>query len=279
MSSINPWMLMLVAACGTTAVQAQIRPLFNPEPLCVFAGGTRDVPVRWLNDNGTNVTTEIRTQLYQTSSATAMKIANTPARKIQVLAGQTVLDSAPINVPAVRAETAFLMQWLEGTTVLGSKEVLAYPTNLLDELKEICGDNDALGILDPQKKIAASFRLAGLAFTDLEEMGTDRFHGRLAIIGPFPSKTLTPADLTGRVRRLAQKGVPVVWLQPPLEKHDNLQPSFYSVLENRSAIVVAQSDLVAALSENPRSQLNLIQLCKQALHPAPPRLPSVPSKP
>jgi hypothetical protein len=74
-------------------------------------------------------------------------------------------------------------------------------------------------------------------------------------------------DLTQSVRKMAGRGAAVVWMQPPPEPGDELKPSFYVVPEGKGTVVVVQSALVAALSESPRSQLNLIYFSKLALNP------------
>jgi hypothetical protein len=50
-------------------------------------------------------------------------------------------------------------------------------------------------------------------------------------------------------------------------------------MENTTAVIVVQPDLVSNLPENPRAQLNLIYFCKLALKPEPMTLPDFPSEP
>jgi hypothetical protein len=122
-------------------------------------------------------------------------------------------------------------------------------------------------------------KTARVDFVDLGNTELENFRGKLAVIGPFESKAQMGAALAGEIKTIAQKGVAVVWIQPPPERSslhremERLQPSFYSVPENKIAVVIVQSDLVANLSENPRAQLNLICFCKLALDPQPPILP------
>jgi hypothetical protein len=267
--------LALVMTCcqAALAAQAQFKVLPDDEPQRVFAGESRAVSVRFHNPGAITVEADLRIQLYQTSTSTAAPLGDTPWKRLQVLPGQTVLESAKLAFPDVKAETRFLVRWLaETNSLLGTTEVLVYPTRLLAEPKSLA-DAEALGVFDPGDQLKPSLRLAKVAFTDLEDAGIATFRGRLAIVGPFSTKTDLPFDLAQRVAEMARKGVAAVWLQPPPGPREKLQPSFYSVPLGTNAVVIAQAGLVANLADSPRAQLNLLHLCRVALYPEPPRLP------
>ena len=45
-----------------------------------------------------------------------------------------------MDFPSVRAETPFLIQWIDGSNrVVGETPILVYPTNLLEQLKPLLG--------------------------------------------------------------------------------------------------------------------------------------------
>ena len=233
----------------------------------VFAGEARTITVIWHNAGGQTAEAEIHTRLCQTSSATAVPLNERPWKQIEVLPGQTVLESATVDFPAVNDETPFLVQWLEGTNrVLGKTEVLVYPTNLLAQLKVLMGDN-VLGVLDPNNKLKPLLEQNRADFVDLDEASLDDFRGKLAIIGPLQSKLQMREGLAQSIQKIARKGAAVVWIQPPRGARDKLEPSFYPVPEGSGNVVVVQSELVANPSESPQSQLNLIYFCKLALNP------------
>ena len=272
MRLLNTWTL-LVTCCWPFAANAQLQLVPDKELQSVFAGQARKISVVWQNVSDKIVDAEIHTQLYQTTSATAAPVSENLWKKIKILPGQTVLESAPVDFPNVRAGTAFLIQWLEGTNrVIGRTEVLVCPTNLLMELKTLMGEN-VLSILDPNNELKPLLKQNHVEFSDLGEAALEDFQGRLAVIGPFHSKTQMREGLTQAIQRIAGKGAAVVWIQPPPAPKDKIKPSFYIVPEGKGAVVVVQSDLVAGLSENPRSQLNLIYFCQLALNPQPPALP------
>jgi hypothetical protein len=233
----------------------------------VFAGDARKITGTWHNAGDKALDADIRTRLYQTSSLTVALVSEKAWKKIKILPGQTVLDSASMDFPAVNAETRFLIQWLEGTNqVVGKTEVLVYPTNLLSELKPLVGEEN-LGVLNPNNELKPLLKQNHVEFSDLEEAALEDFQGKLAVIGPFQTKAQVREGLTQSIHKLARKGVAVVWLQPPPGPKDQIKPSFYVVPEGKGVIVVVQPDLVSSLPEKPQSQLNLLYFCKLALAP------------
>lgn len=245
----------------------------------MFAGEARKISIVWHNNGDKVWEGEISARIFQTSSATVVRLGESPWKEFQALPGQTVVESAQLDFPAVKAETTFLVQWLEGSNhLIGITEVLVYPTNLLAELKPLAGD-EPLGVFDPQNQFKPLLKNLKNDFVNLENSDLENFSGRLAIIGPFHSKAQMREGLPQQVQALAKKGAAVVWLRPPLAKRGQLLPSFYSVPEKQSSVVIIQPDLVADLADNPQSQLNLIYFCKLALHPQPPALPDLSPQP
>jgi hypothetical protein len=239
----------------------------------VFGGGAAKIATVWRNDDTTETVAEVRVRIYQASSATAAPISERPWKRLQVLPGQTVMESAMLDFPAVKAETRFIIQWLENTNrVLRTTEVLAYPNDLLKQLQALRGD-EPVGLLDPQRQLTPLLKAAGVETTDLAETGFADFRGKLAIIGPFQSKSQMPEELRSRVRALAQRGAGVVWIQPPPEPRAKMKPSFYAVAVGKGTVVVAQASLFADVANNPAAQLNLIRLAELALRPEPLGLP------
>jgi hypothetical protein len=267
MKLVNSWLPLALACYWPGVAPAQLQLLPDKETPCVFAGEGRPIAVVWRNAGESPVDADIRTRLYQTTSATSTPLSETTWKKMEILPGQTVLETARMDFPEVRAETAFLIQWLKETNhVIGLTEVRVFPTNLLDELGPLLGEAVA-GVLDPNNELRPLLKRSRVNFLDLSESPLEDFRGKFAVIGPFQSKTQMRGDLTQSVRKMAGRGAAVVWMQPPPEPGDELKPSFYVVPEGKGTVVVVQSALVAALSESPRSQLNLIYFSKLALNP------------
>jgi hypothetical protein len=273
MKTPGSWMTFAIIGFWPVAAFAQFQLVPDKEPQRVFAGEARQVATVWHNGGDQIFAGEIRARILQTSSATVVQVSEAPWKKLQVLPQQTVLESAQLDFPAVKAETKFLVQWLENTNrVIGKTEVLVYPTNLLAELRPMA-DGEALAVFDPQNQLKPLLKNLNLEFTDLENSGLEYFSGRLAIIGPFQSAAKMREGLAGQIQALSKKGAAIVWIQPPSEKRDKLTPSFYFVSEGTNAVVVVQPQLVANLPDNPQSQLNLIYFCKLALQTELFRLP------
>jgi hypothetical protein len=280
---MNFWNICgLVVACscpGTALAQLQLLP--DKEPQRVFAGDTRNIVLVWHNAGDKVSDVEIRARILQTSSATAIRLGEMPWKKLQVLPRQTVLESAQLDFPPVKAETKFLVQWLENSnSVIGRTEALVYPTNLLNELKLLVDEGEKnLGVLDPKKQLKPALKSSAVKFVDLEETAVDDFSGKLAIVGPSNPDDPEWNGLASRISKLARNGTPVVWIQSPPKKRDKIQPLFYIVPQSRAVVVVVQPELVADLPDNPQSQLNLIYFCKLALNPQPPALPDLSPQP
>ena len=138
----------------------------------------------------------------------------------------------------------------------------------------MAGD-DPLGVLDPQNQLKPLLKSAAVEYQDLEDYALGDYKGKLAILGPFQSKAQMHEGLPDRIKALAEKGVAVVWIQPPPENRAGLKPSYYTVPQDKGAVVVVQASLVARLAETPEAQLKLIALARLALRPAPPQLPGL----
>jgi len=279
MNLTGTWILAVVLGSASGMACAQLQVLPEQPAQRLFGGGARQIAVVWHNASDMALAAEMRVRLYQSSSATAVPLAEEPWKGLEVLPGQTVLESASVDFPPVNAETRFLIQWLADTNrVLGQSEVQVYPTNLLAELKPMFGQ-DCLGLLDPNRALEPSLVRDGVRFSDLGEMALEDFSGKLAILGPFQAKAQMREGLAQTIRQIAKKGVAVVWIQPPAGQKDEIKPSFYVVPEGKGAVVVVQPELVADFAEKPQSQLNLIYFCKLALSPKRLSLPDLPPQP
>ena len=276
--------VLTMTCAGSSGAWAQLQVEPQDEPQLVFAGSTQTISVRWCNVGKAMIETDIRMRMMQLSSATAMPIDEAPWKTLRVLPGQTIVETAALAFPAVRGETRFLVQWIEGSNrVAGSTEVCVYPTNLLSELRPLVEKEGVLGVYDPQNELKELLRNAKVEFADLGNTELEKFRGTLAIIGPFDPKTSVGSVVTTQIKAIAENGVGVVWVQPPADESwvakEKLKPSFYAVPENQTAAVIVQPELLANLAGNPRAQLNLIYFCKLALSPQPLTLPSVKKQP
>jgi hypothetical protein len=268
-----------VLASQTPAVGTRLDVRSEPESPAVFCGPERLIRLVLRNTGATPVSLELHARVHQLSSATAVHLGDITCKRLNVLAGQTVLDSVSLSFPDVRGETRFLVQWVEATNrVLGTTEVLVYPPDLLNELKTLAGDR-GVGVFDSLDVVRPLLRLVRAEFVDLSETGFDRFSGKLAIIGPFAPEAGISGDLVNRIDALAHRGVGLVWIQAPPGPSGKLRPSFYAVPTGKGTVVVVQDAVLSDLRHQPRAQLNLLHLCGLALDPEPPRLPRATMQP
>jgi hypothetical protein len=273
--------LVVVLHASTHEAIAQLQLITNAVPQSVFFGNARPISATFHNAGAQEFRQTVRTEIAQTSSATLVPLATTPWKELRVLRGQTVLESAPLDFPPVRARTKFLVTWVSGRAdLIGKTEVLVYPPNLLDELKLLVEDSqNNLGVLDPHQQLAPALRQAAIKFVNLEQMHLDLYHGKLVLVGPCHPDDPEWPGLAGRVSKLARNGTPVVWMQSPMSTPGKIWPSFFSVPENTNTVLIVDTNLLNGLPENPQSQLNLIFFCRLALHPEPLTLPEFTANP
>lgn len=270
------WFFVVMTVTIAVPSWAQIEVVQSADTQQVFAGTGKTIPVVFHNRTDQIFAGEIHARLLQASSTTTVTLKEVSWKNIEVLPGQTVLESAPVDFPRVNAATKFFIQWIAATNrVVGKTQVLVYPTNLLSELKPLVG-SEIFGALDPNNELKPLFKQNGVEFLDLEETTLEDFRGKLAVIGPFESKAQMRDGLAQTIQKITSQGVAVVWLQPPPSPRDELKPSFYVVPGNKAAVVIVQPDLVAHFSESSKAQLNLIYFCKLALNPVPFSLPNSP---
>ncbi len=272
--------MLLVAFAWSWQAQAggQLEILTTAQPLSVFSGNSRIISMVFSNSSGNDFVGEIRVRNFQATSAIAALVSDALLKKIEVPANETVLETAALDFPQMKAKAKFLVQWQEDTNrIIGISEVLVYPTNLLQALR--MADKSDFGVFDPNNLLKPLLSAQGIKFIDLGEMNLTNFTGKLAVIGPFESKAQEPDNLAKSILAIARNNVAVVWMQPPAKENDKLQPSFYPVRKRETAVIVAQDDLVADLAENPQSQLNLVSLCHLAMDPPPAALPDLESQP
>ena len=281
MKLLHTGLLMGMLAGWPGLAGAQLQLLDGVEPQAVFSGGVRDIAVVWQNTNLFTFQGGLMTRLLQASSATVAPLGVRAWKTLRVLPGQTVVETAALGLPPVKAPTRFIVQWLLSTNrVLGETEVFVYPTNLLDELKLLVAQSENnLGVLDPEKRLQPALKQAGIPFVDLGNTRLMNFGGKLALVGPCAASDPEWPGLAGRIRRLAQNGVPVVWIQSSPPKPDALWPSFYLVPAGQAGVLVVDPGLISDLPDRPQAQLNLNFFCKLALNPQPPALPELTGQP
>ncbi|MDB6026761.1 MAG: hypothetical protein JWM68_2984 [Verrucomicrobiales bacterium] len=245
------------------------------EPQFVFEGSKQSVPVTFRNNGDKEITAEIRILLVQESSATTMAIGESrPWKTLRVLAGQTVLETVSVDLPAIRATTSFQLRCLDvKSNELGKISLRVVPRDLLKQLSKLGGDK-AIGVLDPADELKPLLKAAGVEFYDLETgSGFDGFEGKLAIVGPFVENKSLPENLRTRlVARAKRTPSAIILILPPSVQMDPFPP-IYLVRESSSTIAVLQPKAVSSITNSPQAQFHLIRAAQMALDPDSLRLP------
>lgn len=273
-------MWLIALGCWSAHSQPKLMMVPSAEPQCVFGGSKANVKMVFQNTGDANFSGEMAMKLFLTSSSTVAPLDERHWKKLNVLASQTITESAPLEMPKVERAVKVLIQWIAPAGhIAGNTELIVYPTNLLLELKLLLGGDGAnFGVLDPHHQFKSAFETSGIKFVDLAETELGGFAGRLALVGPCNPDDPEWNGLAERIQAVAKKGTPVVWIQRPQRDEGGAAPSYYVALQNRTAVVVAQPELVANIVDNPRSQINLLHFCKLALLPETPALPNLSQK-
>src|SRR4051794_23284889 len=92
------WLILMgLLSCPARAV-AQLQ-LLAGEPQAVFAGSNQIINLCWRNVGNSINETQIQSRVMQLTSATAVCAGEAPWKRLQVLPGQTVLESAVLDFP------------------------------------------------------------------------------------------------------------------------------------------------------------------------------------
>ena len=227
----------------------------------VFANGKRVLSAQFHNPDNQANQANLRFRVYQASSSTLAPLGDTrDLKRLSLDAGQTVLESFEVELPAVRAETVFKVFWLDGERKIGATIFRAFPPELLKPLATLAGETP-VGIIDPEGQFKA---VAGsLSVSELKEAeditATD---ARLILVAPMPPAA-RPDGLTTALKRRANSGACVVWIQPP-DQREVMIPDAYVVNEGEGRIVIAAAETIERLADSPRAQLNLVRLAELA---------------
>ena len=247
--------LWLVAVLWPLAATAQIELVSDAEPPAVFASQLQNLHITLRNAGDTLATNDVQILLYQLTSATSVPAGKArPWKRIEILPQQTVLETLPIEFPAVRSASRFRVEF----SGIGSMEVLVYPGDLLKRLNALAGDQP-LGIYDPEGQLKPLLKRAVVSSVDFEIESTD---SKLAIV--WSNAASLPNSITSRVKT----GMVVVWIR------SSTIPTTYAVRRGNGVIVMAPTSTVRGLADSPLAQLNLIRDAELALEPDALRLPS-----
>ena len=264
--------LAVLGFVANTAAQLEMLP--PEQPSAVFGGEAHMIQVVFHNPTERPIETPLKTRLFQLSSTTRMPAGETePWKKLTVLGGQSVLETARVKFPEVRSLTHFEVRWLDDSDkAVGQTLVTVYPTNLLKQIVAIAGEKPP-GIFDPHEQLTPLLRALKVEFDDLTEgERIETWRGRLAILGPFDAKQSPPRDIRKRATALAARGANVLLLTPQTPRADPvirapnaLRSAVVIRLVGTARVVAAAGELVARLATEPLAQEKLLELARLAV--------------
>lgn len=246
--------------------QSYVQVLPGAEPVCVFAGENVTVPLKLRNSGTNSEAVDLHVKISQVATGIVMPIGTRSVKAITILAGQTLLENAPLELPDVKAETTFVLQWLRGTNVvIGLTKVAVSPRGALAELGRLSAGKP-IALLDPDNLVREVLKAAGLETVDLDPEQSSSVGASLAIICSGNSKPASARNLARCAQSLAKDEVGVIWICPPGSNSQALAPSIEVKRgSGESALVLADRALLADFSQSPCAQKRLLQLARIAL--------------
>jgi hypothetical protein len=248
--------LVFVGAASAAEVQ-----LISGQASFEFGGGRRNLPVQFQNPSTNDAANaRLRYRLYQSSSGASAPVE--PAvdwKSISVGPGQTLMAEVECNLPAVRAGSTFQLVWHDGDRKLGTTAIRVFPEGLLLTLSNM----SPIGLVDPAGRFTNALRNVGVQLlAEAEEISA--FDGTLVLVAPLSGPDAI-ADLAGALKRRANSGTGVIWIQPARPAGLTTISSAYVVDHGGGHLVIAQESLVSNLATSPLSQLHLVELTELAL--------------
>lgn len=268
---MNTRAFMLVAATWIAAcamAHGQLQGMAQDSETAVFGGSMASIPVLLRNPGASTVEIALKTRVFQMSSSTVMPLGAAQRwKRVTVLGGQTILESAPVEFPVVRGMTRFEVRWLDDTEeALGRSLVTVYPTNFGVQLAHLIGEKPP-GVFDPHGQLTPLLRAAKIEFVDLtqgERLTT--FQDGIAILGPFnPNQPAVPG-LRKRAPAIAARGVNVVLAAVSESEPGNATPRPVKIVDSdrKGRLVIVPNEAVSGLSTNALAQQALLQAVRLA---------------
>ena len=249
---MNRSLLLLFAMAGSlTGAELEMLPA---SPVAAFGGGVRTIQVAFRNRADRPLDAEIGREIYQATSATAAAVNKAPMwKKLQLLAHQTVLEEVRVDLPAVRAETRFLVRFTHRDAVLGLQEVWVYPSNLLAQLNTLA-DGKLVVVCGASESLKEVFAAAGVRLFDPLPGASDLQTNQLLSFGPSGGQFENAPPTSNASIQFIKLPAPDSFIAPAYEV----------VFTNRAVKVLAQEAMLANLSEDPWTQLRLLRMARLA---------------
>jgi len=252
----------------SVASQAQIECPSVTLPLLVFGGAARPVEWRACNAGTEERTVNLHFRLWQASSSTGMPVGELRnAKSVRILSGQTVIETVPVEFPAVQKATDFVVRWTEaGGKALSATRVLLLPADFLKQFSALTAGEPVV-VFDPEQELGPLLERQGVAHVDLSDAPQAEAAHRLAVVGPFSYSSKETRSRPLELETLAKHYRAVVWVEAPSSRGSGPGSALRVIVRNGRTVVVVPSAHVSNLSESAAAQWQLVQAATFALEP------------
>lgn len=246
-----------IAALCLSASLLHAEDLTIPEggkPMVVFTGREDTILVPFQNESEKSADIAVSLRLYQltSSSAVPMGVA-TPWKTVTVPAGKTLLETATVNLPDVRALTVFRATFLSNDSEIGRISILGLPAGSIRELLK----GEAVGVFGGDGELGQFLTTEGVT-----TVSADDTNSKVVIAGPFFKDSTVPSDLNSRVQEWNARGASVILLLP----HRYFAKSDAAGLDFLTGVVRTKSGTVATADASNLTNLKQAAAAQLALH-------------
>ncbi len=251
------------------ALRAELRLEPADERQVVFATRAAKIKVIFRNPSAESHKSTLRYRIFQATSITAMPVGSEQVwKELEVLGGQTVLETVEVTLPAVKVATPFLARWRDDAGhVLGHTTILACPGDQLARFGTD-GVGSAIGVFDRRGKLFPVLSRAGLPCERLETLEQlSNFSGRLTIVVMDAEDEMLQRELREKLARLAAAGRVLLSLRPPSAREDPGDRTVGVVRLGTGVLVTAGLDDIRGLETSAAAQLQLVRFCEIAFKP------------
>lgn len=262
--SIIHCLLLGVLTFDATASALEVRPATDT---CLFGGRTNTVEIVARNQSANPLVTEISVRIFQLGSGIAAPLGSARLwKRLHLPPGQTVLEQLTVELPCVRGETHFALQFSEEEREVVSQVILtAYPTNLLES--QIASERP-IGVIDTGNSLKPLLAAARLTITDLEQNPVEDFAGELIIAVSTDSKL---HRRIARALRPSQSAI-LIHSSPDLRGRQGTsdgRPFGFGLVKifatpAGARLIITPREIAARLHDSPLAQLTLIDLMRTA---------------
>lgn len=248
----------ILAVLNSALGWSQVELVAEAKSQTMFAG-SQSIRAMFRNPGAEAVKANLRFRLYQASASTMMPLGEAKSWKtLDLPAGQTAVEQVTLELPVIRGETVMHVVWFDGQRKLGTTRLQVFPEGVLKPLATLASDSP-FALMDLEERLRPAFQ--GMSVKELKDSDDlDACESSLIIIAPVSAER-RPAGLTASVKRKAESGCGIVWIQPPTR----IPATAYMLSEGTGRIVIADAATMSDFATSPLAQLALVHFAELAM--------------